>query len=77
MKFVKAIIILFLFNYSAHKQAIINTERLIDGVGSTIYALSLSYNGTKGNVNTDQLNILPTFILLKKKNEYKIFGGYY
>jgi hypothetical protein len=45
-------------------------------VDSTIYAISLSYNGTKGNSNTNQLDISSLFILLRKKNEFKLFGGY-
>lgn len=76
MKTVKYIIFFFLLNSSAYSQTIINAERLIDGVDSTIYAISLSYNGTKGNSNTDQLAVSPSIILLRKKNEYKLFGGY-
>ena len=57
-------------------QTIINVERLIDGSDSTVYALALSYNGTQGNSVTTQLDISPAVIFLRKKNEYKIFGGY-
>lgn len=76
MKILKwTLIIIFLSNYS-FSQTIINAERLSNGIDSTIYALSFSYNGTRGNSTTDQLNISPTILLLTKKNEFKLFGGY-
>ena len=76
MKKIKYIILfLFISNFS-FAQTIINAERLIDGADSTIYAVSVSYNGSRGNSTTDQLNVSPAFILLKKKNDFKLFGGY-
>jgi putative salt-induced outer membrane protein YdiY len=74
-KFKWLILFLFIGNFG-FSQTIINAERLIDGADSTIYAISASYNGTRGNSTTDQLDISPAFILLKKKNDYKLFGGY-
>ena len=76
MKIFKCVIIFLLLDNLGYSQTIINAERLIDDADSTIYAISLSYTGTRGNSNTDQLDISPAFILLRKKNEFKIFGGY-
>lgn len=72
----KYIIILLLISNFCYTQTIINAERLINGKDSTIYAISFSYNGSRGNSNLDQIDISPAIILLKKGNEYKLFGGY-
>ncbi len=72
---VSATVFLIFFN-TAFSQTIINAERVIDGSDSTIYALSLSYNGTRGNSNTDMLDISPAIILVGNRNEFKILGGY-
>lgn len=77
MKEVKGIIFLILLSNYCFSQTIINAERLSNGIDSTIYALSFSYNGTRGNSTIDQLNISPTILLLTKKNEFKLFGSYY
>ncbi len=70
------ILLLLLISTFCYSQTIINAERLGGGADSTIYAFSLLYNGTKGNSNTDQLNISPAIILVRKKNEFKLFGDY-
>ena len=57
-------------------QTIINAERLINGADSTIYSVSITYAGNRGNSNTDQLDISPAIVLLRKNNDYKLFGGY-
>ena len=76
MKNLKYSIIFLIIGNWGYSQTIIDAERLIDGTDSTIYAIALSYNGTRGNSSTDQLDISPAFILLKKKNDFKLFGGY-
>ncbi len=75
MKIVKCIILLFIAN-SVSSQTIINAERFAGGTDSTIFALNFSYNGTRGNSNTDQFNIAPYVTLIRKKNDYMLFGGY-
>ncbi len=57
-------------------QTIINAEQLIGGADSTIYSLTLSYNGTNGNSNTNQINIAPSIIFIRKNNDLMLFGGY-
>ncbi len=70
-------IILFLFiSTLSFSQTIINAERLIDTTKTDIYSLAFSYSGKSGNLQTSNLTASPTFILLKPKNEYKIFGSY-
>lgn len=76
MKKLNCIIIFLLIGHFGFSQTIINVERLTVGSDSTVYALALSYNGTRGNSATNQLNISPAVLFLRKKNEYKIFGGY-
>lgn len=76
MKIIKLIIPILFLSVYCHSQTIINAEQLSDGKDSSIYALSFSYNGTRGNSTTDQLNVSPTILLLKEKNEFKLFGGY-
>jgi putative salt-induced outer membrane protein YdiY len=76
MKTAAYILIFLLLGCRSYSQTIINAERLGGGADSTIYSLSFLYNGTKGNSNTDQLDISPAIILLRNKNEYKLFGDY-
>jgi len=76
MKIVNCIILFLFLSNLGNTQTIINAERLIGGQDSTIYALAFSYSGTKGNSNTDQFKISPSFVLLKEKHEYKLFGAY-
>lgn len=76
MKAAKCLIIFLLIAKYGSSQTIINAERLTDGTDSTIYSFVLSYNGTKGNSNTDQFDISPNVVLLREKNDYKLFGGY-
>ena len=76
MKKVYGIILFLLIGNLGFSQTIINAERLIDTTKTDIFSLAFSYSGTSGNLNTSELNISPTFILLKPKNEYKFFGGY-
>lgn len=65
-----------MLSYSGFSQTIINAERIIDTTKTSISALELSYHGSSGNLETNELGISPVFILLKKKNEYNFFGGY-
>ncbi len=76
MRITKYIFFLLLIAKYGSSQTIINAERLISGSDSTIYAMSLSYNGTNGNSVTTQLNIAPSIIFVRAKNDYKILGGY-
>ncbi len=75
MKIVKCIILLFIAN-SVSSQTIINAEHLFNGVDSTLFAFSFSYNGTRGNSHTDQFNVSPNLVLIRKKNDFLVFGGY-
>jgi hypothetical protein len=70
------IILLLVIGNIASSQTIINAERLGDKVDSTVLALSFSYNGTRGNSETDRLDLSPAIVIIKKKNEFKAFGGY-
>jgi len=76
MKQFKIILFLLFLGGVGNAQTIINAESIINEVDSTFFALTLTYNGTKGNANTEQLNSAPTIVLLRKKNEYKFLGGY-
>jgi putative salt-induced outer membrane protein YdiY len=76
MKITFYVLVIYFMTSSVHGQTIINAERLIEVSDSTIYALTLSYNGTRGNSSTNQWDIAPAIILLRKKNEFKFFGGY-
>lgn len=69
-------ILLFFCITSAYSQTIINAERLLDGADSSIISLSVSYSGTRGNSTIDQVDLSPAYVLLTKRNEYKLFGGY-
>lgn len=72
----KLLLLSLFFPGFAFTQTIINAERLINKADSSIYALALSYNGTQGNSVTTQLSLSPAIILMRKKNDYKLFGGY-
>lgn len=74
-KFRILILLLLIVNFS-FSQTIINAERLISGADSSIYAVSASYNGTRGNSTTDRIDISPSILLIRKRNDYKFFGGY-
>lgn len=58
-----------------HAQTIINVERLSEGIDSTVFSVALSYEGTKGNANTDELDISLNTVFIRKRNEFKLFGG--
>lgn len=75
LKFKLLILSLFLSGFG-FTQTIINAERLINKADSSIYAIALSYNGTQGNSVTTQVSLSPAIILMRKKNDYKLFGGY-
>ncbi len=75
MKILKYLFFLFIAQ-NAYSQTIINAERYTGGGDSTLFALAFSYNGTKGNSNTDQFSISPNISLIRKKNDYMLFGGY-
>ncbi len=76
MREIKYLVILLLASLSGYSQTIINAERLIGGKDSTIYAISLSYSGTRGNSNTDKVDISPAIVFVRPMNEYYVFGGY-
>ena len=76
MKVIKCLFIFLLLAKYGNSQTIINAERLTDGADSAIYSFAFSYNGTKGNSNTDQFDISPNVVLLREKNSYKLLGGY-
>lgn len=61
---------------SSFSQTIINAERVGEPTDSAVYSIAFSYNGTRGNSNVDQLSLSPVIKLIRKKNDYKLFGGY-
>lgn len=70
------IILLLSISSLTNAQTIINAETLTSKVDSSIYSLAFSYSGTQGNLATNQIAISPNIILMRKKSEYKILGGY-
>jgi hypothetical protein len=74
--FVFSFVISFVISFGANAQTIINAERVGGVKDSSVYALSLSYNGTRGNSTTDQISISPVVVLKRKKNEFKLFAAY-
>jgi len=68
-------IVFIFFSLTSSAQTIINAERFIEK-DSTIYSLGAAYNGTRGNSTIDKIDINPVIIFVKKKNEFRIFGGY-
>jgi len=76
MKKTNCVILFLLIANLGYSQTIINAERLTNTAKTNIYSLAFSYSGKSGNLNTSELVISPTFILLKPKNEYRLFGGY-
>lgn len=74
---VRYLLLILLFAASGlYSQTIINAERVDNDKDSSVFALALNYSGTRGNANTNQLGVAPVVILKKKKNEFKVFGGY-
>ena len=76
MKKAFLLFIYFLLSNVGKSQTIINAESLLNGVDSTIFSLSFLYNGNRGNMVTDQVHFASAFVLIKEKNDFKIFGGY-
>lgn len=76
MKSLLSLFFLLTFCSLAYGQTIINAETLTSKADSSIYTLSFSYRGTQGNLATNQFAISPNILLMRKKNEYKILGGY-
>ena len=58
-------------------QTIINAESLSMKGDSSIYSMSFSYSGSQGNLTTNQISLSPNILLMRKRNEYKVLGGYY
>ena len=67
---------ILLFSVSGYSQTIINAERFGSGVDSTVYALTFTYTGSRGNLNTDRLGAAPAFVMRRGANDLKLFGGY-
>ena len=57
-------------------QTIINAERLKNYHDSTVFSVFMAYNGTRGNVLTDRLDLEPSLLLVRPKHNVKLFGGY-
>jgi len=76
MKKAFLLFIYFLLSNIGKSQTIINAESLLNGVDSTIFSWSFLYNGNRGNIVTDQVHFASAFVLIKEKNDFKIFGGY-
>lgn len=75
MKKLKLILLLVVISITTQAQTIINAERLV-GTDSSIYALTFTYTGTRGNLNTDRLGIAPSMIFIRGNNDIKLLGGY-
>jgi len=61
---------------NASAQTIINAEKLGSPKDSLLLAVEVSYSGTRGNAVTDQIDFAPSFLLIGKKNDFKLFAGY-
>jgi hypothetical protein len=70
------LIILVLFAYTANAQTIINAERVGVINDSSVFAIDVTYQGTRGNSVTNQFGVAPVMVLKKHKNEFKMFGAY-
>jgi len=75
-KKVRLFVFLLVISLGVNAQTIINAERVGGTKDSSVYSLSLSYNGTRGNSTTDQVSVSPVVILKKKKNAVKFFASY-
>jgi putative salt-induced outer membrane protein YdiY len=64
------------FSTSLYSQTIINAEKLSSAKDSLTFSLELSYSGSRGNSVTDKIEFEPSFVLVRKKNDFKLFGGY-
>lgn len=73
---VRSLVFFLLIALGANAQTIINAESVNDDKDSSIYSLSLSYSGTRGNSNTNQLSVSPVIILTGKRNELKLLAAY-
>jgi putative salt-induced outer membrane protein YdiY len=65
-----------LLSTSIYSQTIINAEKLNSAKDSLAFSLQLSYSGNRGNAVTDKFKLAPSFLLVGKKNDLKLFGGY-
>jgi putative salt-induced outer membrane protein YdiY len=65
-----------LLSTSIYSQTIINAEKLNSAKDSLAFSLELSYSGSRGNSVTDKIEFEPSFALVRKKNDFKLFGGY-
>jgi len=59
-----------------YSQTIINAEKLNSATDSLMFSVNLSYSGHRGNAVTDKFKLAPSFLLIRKKNDFKLFGGY-
>lgn len=74
----KGIVLFFslFFAMNVSSQTIINAEKLGSPNDSLLFAIEVSYSGTRGNAVTDQIDFAPSFILIRKRNDFKLFAGY-
>ena len=74
----KSLLLLFncFFSMSIYAQTIINAEKLNSTNDSLAFSVQIAYQGTRGNAVTDQIDFAPSFLLVRKKNDFKLFGGY-
>jgi len=64
------------FSMSVYAQTIINAEKLNSVNDSLAFSVQVGYSGTRGNAITDQIDLAPSFLLVNKLNDFKLFGGY-
>lgn len=60
----------------AYSQTIINAEQLYFTKDSLAFSIKASYSGNRGNAVTDKFKLAPSFLVVGKKNDLKVFGGY-
>jgi len=76
MKIFLILLLLIVLSNCVKSQTIINAESLTGSKDSTILAASISYTGNRGNLKTNQIDISPSFLMLRPHNEFKVFGSY-
>ena len=73
----KLLLVVCLFlSAGLYSQTIINAEKLNSATDSLVFSVKLSYSGHRGNAVTDKFKLAPSFLVVRKKNDFKVFGGY-
>lgn len=62
--------------FSSVAQTIINAENLIRGAKSSTFSFDARYSGSRGNSNTNQFQVTPSFVKMGKVNQFKFLSSY-